>query len=482
MKLARYTIIPFLLLIIVFYFWTSSNGLMSSFKLEKNYNFPSRHIQIAEAFLHKQTYILESPKEELLALSDPYDPNLNDHYRVHDASLYKGKYYQYFSPAVSILINIPIKVTTGYYPKDPLIGAFLCSMGLIFNILILFKTLNLLNIAVSQTYKIYSLFALSFASNIPFFLRRVDSYEICIAGGYCCLMIGIYSLICALSSNKIKLFKFCLFGLFMGLTIANRPNLILIVGFIYLILSIYLIKSTPLKQSLKIFIISFVPIVVTLILLGLYNYIRFDSIFEFGLRYQLAGIDTKNVPPFSFKRIPLGLFVYLFQPFSLDLIFPFFHAIYPIEPESDLSKIWFTEPTIGLFALPIFWLIPMQFFLANEIYKANRKLFLVTASFIAMGTINLIFASGLMGVTMRYTLEFLPLLLTGLLLAQPLYVDLIFDKYPKGVKVGNSYFYILIVITCTISFFLSLSGYLDSLKKLNPRMWDTLKNFFTAFI
>ena len=39
-----------------------------------------------------------TPSPELLALPDPYDPAQNSAYRLHDASLYEGKYYLYWGP------------------------------------------------------------------------------------------------------------------------------------------------------------------------------------------------------------------------------------------------------------------------------------------------------------------------------------------------------------------------------------------------
>src|ERR1035441_4087362 len=48
---------------------------------------------LTDAFLAGQTSLLVPPPSELLALPNPYDPLRNGEFRLHDASLYHGKYY-----------------------------------------------------------------------------------------------------------------------------------------------------------------------------------------------------------------------------------------------------------------------------------------------------------------------------------------------------------------------------------------------------
>lgn len=44
---------------------------------------------LADAFVHGQLHLRIKPAPELLALSDPYDPETNWRYRLHDALLYQ---------------------------------------------------------------------------------------------------------------------------------------------------------------------------------------------------------------------------------------------------------------------------------------------------------------------------------------------------------------------------------------------------------
>ena len=61
-------------------------------------------------------------------------------------------------------------------------------------------------------------------------------------------------------------------------------------------------------------------------------------------------------------------------------------------------------------------------------------------------------------------------------------MHIIFDSKSGGLKAGFVYLYGSIFITCVISFFISLTGYLNTLQRSNPETWKILKDFFTYFL
>ena len=57
------------------------------------------------------------PDPQLLALSDPYDPDANQGYRLLDASLYRGRYYIYFGVVPFVTLLVPwFKITGTFFP------------------------------------------------------------------------------------------------------------------------------------------------------------------------------------------------------------------------------------------------------------------------------------------------------------------------------------------------------------------------------
>ena len=75
---------------------------------------PLRHLPqhryynlLADAFRAGQTSLLVTPSPELLALPNPYDPAQNAALRLHDATLYRGRYYLYFGPTPALVLFLP---------------------------------------------------------------------------------------------------------------------------------------------------------------------------------------------------------------------------------------------------------------------------------------------------------------------------------------------------------------------------------------
>ncbi|WP_019217529.1 hypothetical protein [Legionella tunisiensis] len=120
--LCRWAIITYVLMVYAFY---------PAFHLSFNAVPQSLYQYLTESFLSGHLNLLVSPSPELLQLADPYDPIQNSHFRLHDASLYKGKYYLYFGPLPVVVFYLPFKLLTGYYPSGGLASFVFLSSGFI---------------------------------------------------------------------------------------------------------------------------------------------------------------------------------------------------------------------------------------------------------------------------------------------------------------------------------------------------------------
>ena len=214
------------------------------------------------------------------------------------------------------------------------------------------------------------------------------------------------------------------------------------------------------------------------IALCVYNYIRFDSILEFGMKYQLSGIDTKLVPGLSLRRIGVGLYAYLFHSYQMDLIFPFIHILEPRKPETSLANIWFTERILGIFSYPFFYLATISIFAYSQIIKNQKLVASLLLIMILCSTFCLFSLTLIQGVTMRYMVDFLPLLLIALLVSFELSRGYIFKGGRIGGLVSSYLFYSSIICSSLISLFSSFSGTYDVLKIVNPALYDQLKSIF----
>src|SRR5712692_3995723 len=311
--LQRVSIAAILAAVLAFYLWTaSSNHKPFEFKFTGSSGY---YGLLAEAFLARQVSLLVEPSKELLRLSDPYDPSLNAPFRLHDACLYRGKYYLYWGPVPALVLHIPFRLLFGKEFPENLSVALFCFGGLFWSFLLLnFLTQTYLPLT-SFWMRALSLVCLSLCNVAPFILRRPVIYEAAISGGYCFLFAGLYYYASGGLGENIKPWRLLLGSLFMGLAIGSRLNLIF-AGLIPLLLWIKALRSEGFSFNTSIFknfLYLFSPLALCMLLLGIYNYARFGSATDSGLHYALAGAGI-NAPKFTFfdrSRIVPDLFFYL---------------------------------------------------------------------------------------------------------------------------------------------------------------------------
>ena len=126
----------------------------------------------------------ETPDPRLLALKDPYDPQLNhDTGALFDASYYKGRYYVYFGITPFATVLVPGYLLTGHViPVDTAIGLY--SLG---GLLAAVACLLILRAAWcgdrAHGSVLLGTAVLSFGTPALLLLRRPEIYELEIAAG-----------------------------------------------------------------------------------------------------------------------------------------------------------------------------------------------------------------------------------------------------------------------------------------------------------
>ena len=353
-------LIILILIVFSFYKWTACYGY-DHFKLKEI--IPTHYDKLQEAFLNRQLHVFDKPHPVVQALPDPYDGSAPWPERLQDASLYKGKYYLYFGPTPVLTLYIPYYLL--FKENIPTnLAVFIFSFGA-FLWLMLF-ILNLRKIYFTKTPDWIILLILSvlgFSNFIPWLLSRAQVYEVAISSGLFFLTGSIYFFSRALHEKKyLPIF---LGSLFSGLALGSRPNMLAATALIILIVYLVLLKRNIFSKIRFSFLLLF-PYLSCLFLLALYNYLRFENIFEFGLSYQLHGFNLHNLKPMHINFVIPWLQLYLFQMPKIDSIFPFIHPIVPPSP-SYLKPpgLYFIEKTVGiipttpfilLIFLPVFYL------------------------------------------------------------------------------------------------------------------------------
>jgi hypothetical protein len=251
--------------------------------------------RLALAFLQGRTYIAELP--ELAAASDPLDPDATKHYRInlafHDASWYKGKVYLYYGPAPALTFYLPA-ILLGFRPYDS--SAALCfALGsFIFQSLIFLRLTSRGNqqdsfSASGWLLQPLGLLVLALATPTFFILKRPYVYEVAMASSCFFLSGALWFLLEKwFFSGRDRLL--ILASLFLGFGVGSRITL-LFPSIILLFTAMFLLWKE--KNSIISFLYLIIPFGLCIFLLLVYNHIRFDSFFEFGISYIMSGFHPK---------------------------------------------------------------------------------------------------------------------------------------------------------------------------------------------
>jgi hypothetical protein len=311
------------LAVAAFYIWTATSSQLPFNWTEKK---TDHYNLLADGFLNGHLYLAVDPPKELLALRDPYDPQANVKYRLHDASLYNGHYYIYFGPVPVLTLYVPWKLVTGLYMPTNFATILFCLAGYVFSCLLLFALLKAYRIQLSWFQKRLVIAALGLCQLTPILLRRAFVYEAAAAAGFCFAMAGLYYLARYVLTAQARTWHVVLAGLFLGLTPGCRPNYVAFIAVIGVFYLWYLARTRGLRGSalLRELYRFGAPIAVCAVLMLWYNYARFGNPLNIGQVYQLIGsVPDRGVTTKVSNLLP-GLYKLLVQLPVWVRHFPFF--------------------------------------------------------------------------------------------------------------------------------------------------------------
>lgn len=191
--------------------------------------------------------------------------------------------------------------------------------------------------------------------------------------------------------------------LFLSLAVACRPTQLLS-SFIILpiIIKTFISNIKNKKDILKNILAVTVPYLIVGMLIMYYNYIRFDSIFEFGSSYQLTINDMSNLSN-RFMTIGVGIVCSLF---SLPTFLPNFPFIRCHNNLLTFYGYYYIENMMG----GLFAMVPICLFIfgigkvAKRTNKKSLLKFIITL--IVVGTIMCLISIMMGGSMQRYTVDY----------------------------------------------------------------------------
>lgn len=434
-------------------------------------------LDFVNAISNRQVFLQKEPSKQLLSLENPYDfsERINaglirgiDY--IWDVALYNGRYYVYFGILPALLILVPYHLITNEY--------MICATAvLIFSMLTAMSIKALVKNIFNKFFKnipfkfmVYSFLILLFGSQILILNGIPRFYELPIISGVFFSITGINFMFWATNSENVNYKYIFLSCLFLSLAVACRPTQLFVSLLILpVIIKILINNIKNRKDILKHISAVCIPYLIIGILLMVYNYIRFGSVFEFGASYQLTINDMSNLSN-RLMTIGMGLVCNLFSIPNLVPNFPF------IGNHNNLITFYgyyYIENMIG----GLFILVPICFsiFAIFKILKKseNKELVGFITIFTIVGLIICIVSCIMAGSMQRYMVDYgWILIVAGICSFMEIYNIYQSDEAKQILK---KIFGILTIYIIAINFCAGIVSEKSFMKNNNPKEYYNLK-------
>lgn len=462
-----------ILLVVAAYFFAGSNG---RFRFELIEWEQSHYASLAEGFLRGQVSMAHVPDPALVAVPDPYLPELRkDVPSLHDASYFEGRYYLYFTPIPALLVHIPVKLATGRYPSDPLVGTLFAIAAFLAQAAFVLRALRDRQPALPLWF--WLLFT-GLGNVTPFILQDIWMYEVAALCAMLFASLWAWSFLRFLDDATWR--SGLLMGTFLALAIASRPTLI-VLGLPTLLALLRRRErsegsrdatTSPPRSFAAPRMTSLLAVAAPILLVGTiyaaYNAARFRSPLETGLQYQLTNVALRDFPSCRLCTGPeLGRFLnsvqqYVFRPVEVHARFPFVDLRYN-EYDPGVTFPAKHEQVGGVFAV-----IPLLMASAFAVLLVRSRI----ATLLTLGGWLLLFAlSTCAWITARYELDFLPPMILGAIVA-----------LEAGLAERRSLRFLvaaLALYSILLGSLLGLTGRAQAFNRFNPELFGKIASWFT---
>jgi len=388
--------------------------------LKPNWPYHAQYQQLSDALLSGNTYLDKQPSQELMDMENPYDTHLRVDKGVRyewDHAYYDGHYYVYFGLVPELVFYLPYKAITGQdFPNymAVYISCVLMSIAVLYLLSsiskkwfrnISFGLFMLVSIIVCNT------------CGILYIAKRPDFYSIPIVMAMMFAAAGLAFWINAEQYNEkgekyLKTSYVALGAVCMSLVAGCRPHVLLttLFGVILFWKAVFKERTLFSKSSIKNTIAICLPYVIVAAVLMIYNFVRFDSPFDFGANYNLTSNDMTQ-RGMVLDRSLTGIFYYLLQPLNVNNMFPY---IQMINVQSLYQGLTLSEKMSG----GLIWMSPIIFLGIRGLWKKkwyenDIRSYIIACSAMAIGTVIAVLDSQVAGILTRYYSDFSWILLVG---------------------------------------------------------------------
>jgi len=318
-----------------------------------------------------------------------------------DISLYKGKYYTYYGPVAAVLLYLPYKLITGnYLSHHGGVAVFATITVILLALLWRFLVKKYMPDARFAFY-LLGFLALFFTSHLFIALRFPTIWTIVQVSSLTFTLAGVYLLLKSVENERISYVKLFFACLCLALVVGCRPNMLLA----SILVPVILWK----RRSWKLAAFILIPYIMVAIPLCLYNYVRFDSIFEFGAAYHLGlgdGLVVNLLNPLGkIHRMFVTFVFYLFRVYTYSVHFPFVELV-PTDDGFVTAQLGFSQyynRSGGLINFPIVFCL---LYILKKFQGMGRpKIFPLLLVFLIIAVINIVLYASFGVIVARYLMD-----------------------------------------------------------------------------
>jgi hypothetical protein len=250
------------LLVILVSIWYVTSGRMVTWNPSTTY-----FDRLANAFMAGQLSLLEKPPAALATLANPYQ--YQNRARIGgylwDASYYKGNYYLYWGPVPGLMAMAAKLIKSTWVIEDQFLIIFSIA-GLAVVLAALFYTLQKHYFPRIPGWLILAATLLG-GLNTPVFwlVNRPSVYEVSIATGQFFLLLGVFTAIRGMESQRHKVLLLTITGFAWGAAISSRIDLGFGIAWMTFLISFLLVIHS---RKRKVLAVTMLALILPLILWG----------------------------------------------------------------------------------------------------------------------------------------------------------------------------------------------------------------------
>jgi len=453
-----------------FYEWTAfpEGGFFRTSARSRDY-----YNMLVDGFRKGRLSLDHAVPAALLNARDPYDPSVADTYGLHDASYYKGAFYLYFGVSPAVTLFWPFRALTGRCLSEAQAVVVFSDLGLAAGICLLLQSRRKYFPEAGPVAIALAAVAFGLAGMVPGgLLRRPGVWEVPIAAGYAFFFLSLLCLFQALHAGR-RIRWLVAASLAYGLAVGSRPDYAF--GAAVLLIPIWAVwranRGNPQPAVLparsvlvRTALAAVLPLTAIVCGLLLYNFLRFESPFEFGSTFQMSGHRERLLPHFGLGFLWYNLKLNLLVPPQLSAYFPY---VRPVRLPPPPPGYFGVEDPYGI--LPGVPFVLLGLFVPFGLRgRAELRMFCAGVLAAALATGTTLFLNA--GASNRYLPDFLPaLVLFGCL------GGFTIEALPRGCRRGLLRGLAILLFLWSVAFNLLVSfGHNDLLRAEHPDIYARL--------